>query len=237
MADISAKSIKTGLEHITVTQAEKDEKEKYIDNSQEGRIAKQKKEFFALLSAQLQNQDPTQPMDTNQMSQQVFAINQVEQQLETNKHLQNIENFFTSQQVSGAVSYIDKLAHYEGNKFLVDGITAPEIKFEMPADISKANIVIRNHFGQEVHRESLPVKSGEGIYKWAADSDVDKGVYSFEIEALDDEDIAHPVKKFGYGKVNSVITEGGTNSLEVNGEIVPISRVQKYSNLLTASAM
>ena len=90
MANISAKSVKSGLEHLTVTQADKEVKEKFVDDSKEAKIKQQKKEFFALLSAQLQNQDPTQPLDTNQMSQQIFAINQVEQQLETNKHLSNI---------------------------------------------------------------------------------------------------------------------------------------------------
>jgi len=234
---ISAKSVQSGLEHLTITQSDKDNKEKFVDTSQDGRIAKQKKEFFALLSAQLQNQDPTQPMDTNQMSQQIFAINQVEQQLETNKHLQNIENHFNSQQINGAVSYIDKLAHYEGNKILVDGFKTPEMKYDMPADIYKAEIIIKNSLGHEVHREELPTKSGDNTFKWIANSEIEKGIYSFEIEAFDTEEKIQPVTKFGYGKIVSVITENGTNALEVNNDTIAIDKVQRYSNLLTASAL
>lgn len=237
MANISAKSVKSGLEHLTVTQADKEVKEKFVDDSKEAKIKQQKKEFFALLSAQLQNQDPTQPLDTNQMSQQIFAINQVEQQLETNKHLSNIEDFFTSQQVSNAVSYIDKLAHYEGNRILLQGDEKPELSYELPEGVVRAQIVIRNNFGNEVHRETVSNKSGPNTFKWTTTNDLDKGIYSYDIEALDEEDASLPVIKYGYGKVKSVITENGSSALEVNNEVVPLEKIQKYSNLPSITTM
>ena len=100
---VSARTIKSGLDDITFDKQKADEAEKYKITSSEEKVKKQKQEFFTLLSVQLKNQDPTAPMDTNQMSQQIFAINQVEQQLETNKHLNDIKTHFVKSQMTSAV--------------------------------------------------------------------------------------------------------------------------------------
>ena len=44
--------------------------------------------FLTLLTAQLQNQDPLSPMDSNQFTQQLVAFSGVEQQIRTNENLE-----------------------------------------------------------------------------------------------------------------------------------------------------
>ena len=44
--------------------------------------------FLTLLTTQLQNQDPLNPMDSNQFTQQLVEFSQVEQQINTNSDLQ-----------------------------------------------------------------------------------------------------------------------------------------------------
>ena len=48
--------------------------------------------FLTLLTTQLKNQDPTSPLDTNQFTQQLTQMTGVEQQLQSNKLLQQLVN-------------------------------------------------------------------------------------------------------------------------------------------------
>ena len=53
--------------------------------------------FLTLLTTQLQNQDPMNPMDSNQFTQQLVEFSQVEQQINTNDNLKTIIGQGTSQ--------------------------------------------------------------------------------------------------------------------------------------------
>ena len=65
--------------------------------------------FLQLLTTQLQNQDPTSPMDTNAFTQQLVQMNGVQQQLLTNQLLQTlVSNSSGGQGVTSSVGLIGK---------------------------------------------------------------------------------------------------------------------------------
>ncbi len=64
--------------------------------------------FLTLLTTQLQNQDPLNPMDSNQFTQQLVEFSQVEQQIDTNNNLTTLIGQGTSQTGAYAVSYLGK---------------------------------------------------------------------------------------------------------------------------------
>ena len=47
-------------------------------------------DFLLLLTAQIENQDPLEPLDANQFVEQLAMINALEQQIETNTNLEEI---------------------------------------------------------------------------------------------------------------------------------------------------
>ncbi|MEO1657073.1 MAG: flagellar hook capping FlgD N-terminal domain-containing protein [Pseudomonadota bacterium] len=49
-------------------------------------------DFLLLLTAQIENQDPLEPLDANQFVEQLATINALEQQIETNSNLEEIIN-------------------------------------------------------------------------------------------------------------------------------------------------
>ncbi|MFN8912478.1 MAG: flagellar hook capping FlgD N-terminal domain-containing protein [Alphaproteobacteria bacterium] len=87
-----ARLLTSSIEDITL--AEKNKLQFKGQETTADRVKRQKSEFFSLLTAQLKNQDPLSPMDTTQMTQQIFSINEEEQSLETNRHLEDIKNYF-----------------------------------------------------------------------------------------------------------------------------------------------
>ena len=61
--------------------------------------------FLQLLIAQMQNQDPTEPMDSSEQIAQLATFSQVEQTIETNK---NLEALLQSNSLSQASAIIGK---------------------------------------------------------------------------------------------------------------------------------
>src|SRR5258707_239440 len=65
--------------------------------------------FLTLLTTQLQNQDPLNPMDSNQFTQQLVEFSQVEQQINTNDNLKSLISLGQSRSAADAVGYLDEL--------------------------------------------------------------------------------------------------------------------------------
>lgn len=62
-------------------------------------------DFLQLLIAQMKTQDPTDPMDASQQISQLASFSQVEQQIQTNSHLETV---LQNQWISQASDYIGK---------------------------------------------------------------------------------------------------------------------------------
>src|SRR5450631_3102763 len=74
--------------------------------------------FLQLLTTQLQNQNPLDPLDTNQFTQQLVQFAQVEQQMKSNDELSTLVALQKSTQATTALAYV-------GSTAVVDGSTAP----------------------------------------------------------------------------------------------------------------
>src|SRR6202049_3769560 len=72
--------------------------------------------FLTLLTTQLQNQNPLDPLDTNQFTQQLVQFAGVEQQLKSNDQLKSLIDIQKSAQATQALIYV-------GNTVAVDGST------------------------------------------------------------------------------------------------------------------
>jgi flagellar basal-body rod modification protein FlgD len=69
-------------------------------------------DFLKLLIAQMKTQDPTDPMDASQQISQLASFSQVEQQVQTNSHLETV---LQNQILSQAASYVGKqIANADG---------------------------------------------------------------------------------------------------------------------------
>ena len=103
--------------------------------------------FLTLLTTQLQNQNPLDPLDTNQFTQQLVQFAGVEQQLRSNDQLKSLVEIEKSAQSTQALIYV-------GNNVAVDGSTA---QFDQKATWNiqapkgtNATISISNPAGQTV---------------------------------------------------------------------------------------
>ena len=225
-------NVKSSLSDITAPSKEEMEikKSKKLEDS-ETRIKRQKREFFTLLTTQLKYQDPTSPVDTNQMTAQMFAINGVEQQLETNRNLENILKALSYSQINNGIAYIGKTAHFSGNKVQVLNQDA-EFKYFVDEDLDEARIIIKDDKGEVVHQDIVKTNYGEQVYSLSEANviNIKDGIYKFDIIAFDKKNKQVPIKTYGNGVVESVITQEGKTYVEIAGESIDLNDVYKLSN-------
>src|ERR1700722_5305849 len=71
--------------------------------------------FLTLLTTQLQNQNPLDPLDTNQFTQQLVEFAGVQQQLNTNDSLATLVSLQQTAQSTQSLGFVGKTAVVNGN--------------------------------------------------------------------------------------------------------------------------
>src|ERR1700741_4182116 len=106
--------------------------------------------FLTLLTTQLQNQDPLQPMDSNQFTQQLVQFSQVEQEINSNKNLESLIALTKARSGADAVGYLGKkLTLSDGSAPLEDG--SAEWTYSLSNDASDARLIVTNSANRVVY--------------------------------------------------------------------------------------
>ena len=120
--------------------------------------------FLQILTTQLRNQNPLDPLDTNQFTQQLVQFTGVEQQLKTNEFLQAMMTATQNASNSEAVSYVGKMVTASGTKTeLVDGQAKWHFAVDEPSNL---NVTVRDMDGNVVYTKAGSVGEGESIFTW-----------------------------------------------------------------------
>src|ERR687895_765063 len=78
-------------------------------------------QFLRLLTTQLKNQNPLDPLDTNQFTQQLVQFAQVEQQISMNTSLSTLIALQQATQTSAAMSFLGTTVEVEGSTTRLQG--------------------------------------------------------------------------------------------------------------------
>lgn len=182
--------------------------------SSSARLAENFETFLTLLTAQLQNQDPLEPVDSTEFTNQLVQFSGVEQQIQTNKNIAELISITTA---STAAS----LSGYLGQTIEVNSITGDLGEeglnwfYEMPEGVEKVKLSIQSPDGKVVYSDDISTDKGEAAYSWSGKTNSGKelteGRYSLVIQAEDaaGEAVNVPVKL--RTQVNGIdMASGGT---------------------------
>lgn len=188
-----------------------------------GKLSSDLNFFLKLLTTQLQNQDPTEPVDNAQLTQQIAQYSGVEQQVQTNANLEKLLSQQSQSQLSTAVSYIGKEVETAGNSGILDqGQAVFSFSLEKPAASSR--ITITNERGQAVYQGDGPTKSGRNTVVWDGTSSFDgtvepAGTYTISVEAKNEQGERISATTYSVGVVSAVETDkDGAIKLSVGDE-------------------
>jgi flagellar basal-body rod modification protein FlgD len=121
--------------------------------------------FLQLLTTQLQNQNPLEPLDTNQFTQQLVQFAQVEQQLRSNEQLETLVAIQKTTQSSAALDFVGKTVVISGTTTHLDteGTTVWTFSSPKPAN---ATVTIRDATGQTAFSSNYSINSGRQDFVW-----------------------------------------------------------------------
>src|SRR5215210_7094463 len=120
--------------------------------------------FLTLLTTQLKNQNPLDPLDTNQFTAQLVQFAQVEQQLKQNDQLSTLVSLQKTAQSTAALGFV-------GQTVSVDGATAPlkngaaTWNLSVPKPVT-ATITVKNATGQLVYSGNRSLNTGQQPPVW-----------------------------------------------------------------------
>jgi len=171
-------------------------------------IAQNFNQFLKLLTTQLQNQNPLDPLDTNQFTEQLVQFAQVEQQLNMNQSLGTLISLQSATQASAALGFL-------GADVVVNGATAHlaagSATWGFSADKPATAVInVSDSNGAVVYSESRTIGSGQQSFTWNGNSSsgqpLPEGDYTISITAKD-----------ASGQISSIATdvEGTVDSVDL----------------------
>ncbi|SES80341.1 flagellar hook assembly protein FlgD [Thorsellia anophelis] len=186
--------------------------------------------FLTLLIAQLQNQDPTNPMDNNQMTSQLAQIQTVTGIERLNESTGKLAGQLEEGQALSATNLIGRTVLVPGNKLIVgkdeeeNTLTSP-IGFELASSAEKVVITINNASGAVVGTVELDdVPAGMNSFVWDGKledgSFAPNGAYTFTLAATSGDDKVKSTPLFS-SRVFGVIRGPGQTMLDLGllGEV------------------
>ncbi len=185
--------------------------------------------FLNLLTTQLQNQNPLEPLDTNEFTAQLVQFSSVEQSIQANKNLEQLVALSLTTAFNNAVGYIGKTVGAAGSVTqLANGVAT--WNYSIPADSPETTITIRDAAGATVFTETKAIGAGDGAYTWDGrlenGTQAPDGAYSIEFAASDTEGNAVTVTTDIEGVVESIDMTGVEPVLTVNGSQINLSSVK-----------
>jgi len=189
--------------------------------------------FLSLLTTQLQNQNPLDPLDTNQFTQQLVEFAGVEQQLKTNDSLSSLVNLEQTAQSTQALGFVGKTAVVNGNTTALSNSQATW-NFNIPSN-SNLNISIANSAGQTVYTGSYSVGPGNNqSFTWNGQGNDGTqwpdGQYTLTATATDASGNSVGVDTKIQGVVSSVDLTQTPPLLTINGQTYTVSQISSIAN-------
>lgn len=187
--------------------------------------------FLKLLTTQMQHQDPLDPMDTSEYTQQLVQYSQVEQSLQQTSTLKDILSRLSSQDMAQASAFIGREARFASP---IAGLGAAPATWSYVADRQPSAITatVTDASGRVVNERTI-APGAQGRYAWdgttADGSRAADGAYTLSLKALDANGGTIPVTINSVAIVKDVVTDGTNVMLGANGVRMPLSSLLAVS--------
>jgi flagellar basal-body rod modification protein FlgD len=200
----------------------------------EERATVEKEGFLKLLIAQLSNQDPMSPQDSEKYVQQFTQFSMLEQMMNLNKGVEGLSIGQISNNTQEAVRFVGRSVVAKGDALHWDeerGISP--VKYRLQDDAERVELKVYDSNGNAVRTASLPGNAGPGQFEWDGTDDEGRmlgpGDYTISLEAFDAEENGYPVDTFVRGRVDSVRFDNGYPELVVDGRRLRLSDISEVN--------
>lgn len=195
--------------------------------TQTSAFAADKEMFLKLLTTQMQNQDPLNPMDASEYTQQLVQYSQIEQSIQQTGVMQDMLAQLKSQDMLQASSLIGREVNIGGP---AAGLGAAPAQWSYAFNSTPATIeaTIKDSGGTVIQRLT-PDALAAGKISWdgkrADGQTAPAGIYTLSISAADESGTPMIGTIGTIGTVEEVMSTSAGTMLRVNGQLVAMSSI------------
>ncbi len=190
-------------------------------------------DFLNMLMTQLQNQDPTSPMNTDQFTSELVQFTGVEQQINTNGSLTKLIQLTQGDEMLQASSVVGKTVDVNTNQLPLQN-SSGTLTFTAPA-AEPVSIAVYNAAGQQMNNYSLQATQGANTWTWngqtSAGTTAPDGAYTIAIFGGANGATPTAVPFTVQGTVTGVSSQtSGTVDLQMGGVSTSMGNIQQVVN-------
>ncbi|MBT3235224.1 MAG: flagellar hook assembly protein FlgD [Bdellovibrionales bacterium] len=196
------------------------EESKFVDRKKHNQMGKN--EFLKLLTFQLKNQDPMNPMDQKEFAADLAQFAQLEQMTNMNQSMDKLNENVPNENKFYAASFLGKEITTKGTTLQYDGHTRQvDIPFVLPQDAKNVMMRITDSHGQmikQIELENRPKGSHNIIWDGSSQDATQAVADTYKVEVLAWDENLTPFK--GETRTKGVVTgvhfENGETVLDID---------------------
>ena len=189
-------------------------------------------DFLKLLMTQLQNQDPSSPLDTNQFTSELVQFSSVEQQINTNSSLTQLIQLTQAGEVMQGSSMTGKRVTVSSDHVPLQNGQGT-IQFTSPA-AEPVDIAIYNDSGAKLSDSMLMATKGSNTWTWdgttSSGTKVPDGSYKVAVTGANADGTTSALTFSGVGTATGVQSRSNGIQLQLGSQSVDFSKVQAVGN-------
>jgi flagellar basal-body rod modification protein FlgD len=191
-------------------------------------------QFLAMLVAQMQNQDPLNPMDNAQLTSQLAQISTVNGISSLNSTVTNLGASLSAVQGMQAAALVGRDVEVPGKTLTLEEGGTVRGGFDVPFAVENATVKITNAAGQVVYTSDLgKTAAGTSHFEWDgldnSGNEMSPGSYTFDVQ-LTANGVTGPANTLSTISVQSVQpSASGTNVIDKAGNLYSLSTVRQIS--------
>jgi len=165
--------------------------------------------FMKLFLAQMNHQDPLNPMDTTEFSAQLAQFSTLEQLYNVNENLESIEGNQSSDSKYNALGLMGKEVQAQSNSLLLNDNSSAKGAFYLDAPAEGCIVRIYDENGKVVKEINMDGQfAGTHTFEWdgsdASGNMRTSGIYNYDVSAVSPEGDMLSVEKYIEGTVTRV---------------------------------
>mgnify|MGYP001546572414 CR=1 FL=1 len=173
--------------------------------------------FLKMLTTQIRNQDPLNPMEGSDFAVQLATFSGVEQQVQTNDLLQQMSGQLGADSLSTYSDWIGRKVRTAGQVYLGQDPLVMDIAPDPTAD--RVVLIAKDSFGRRVSAEE--VGTGEGLIEWygvdSTGQPLPTGLYSFSLESYRGDKLIDTGDVPSYSTVREIQRNNGKITFVLDG--------------------
>ena len=181
-------------------------------------------QFLTLLVAQLQNQDPLNPLESQDFTAQMAQFSSLEQLFDVNESLMSIQAGIQASQQQNALDYVGMEVKAAGNTLYKNGDDLDQASYYLD---SAGEVVVSIYDSSGVEIRQIPAgfqEDGEHDLVWDGRDEhgnlMPDGIYTYGITAIDADGYDVSATTYSKGQVTGVSSQYGQTYLMVGERLL-----------------